>query len=146
MSSSLLTLKELAQQAVEQATLALGKTRRARLQAEQQLHALLAYQDEYRGRLYHSMNDGIDSASWHNYQQFIAALEQAIVQYRLQLQQWDVKVEKAVRVWQEKQQRLNAFSTLHNRAEQALLLQQNKQEQKRTDEFAQHAAMRRTKL
>ncbi|MBW7984788.1 flagellar export protein FliJ [Enterobacillus tribolii] len=146
MSSSLLTLKALAQKAVEQAVVSLGRTRRSRQQVEQQLNALLAYQDEYRNRLYRDMSSGINAASWHNYQQFIQALEQAIMEYRRQLQQWDGRLNQATRLWQEKQQRLNAFSTLNERAEQALMLQQNKQEQKRTDEFAQHAAMRRTKL
>lgn len=46
--SPLLTLRDLAQEAVEQATQQLGQARQAQQAAEQQLSMLLNYQDEYR--------------------------------------------------------------------------------------------------
>ena len=140
--SPLVTLCELAQKAVEQATTQLGQARLSYQNVEQQLTMLLSYQDEYRMRLNDTLSNGMASSSWQNYQQFIQTLEQAIEQHRHQLAQWNVKVEQAVKHWQEKQQRLNAFETLQERAETTQRLQENRLDQKLMDEFAQRASQR----
>ncbi|CNI29515.1 MULTISPECIES: flagellar export protein FliJ [Yersinia] len=140
--SPLVTLCELAQKAVEQATTQLGQARLSYQNVEQQLTMLLSYQDEYRMRLNDTLSNGMASSSWQNYQQFIQTLEQAIDQHRNQLAQWNVKVEQAVKHWQEKQQRLNAFETLQERAESTARLQENRLDQKLMDEFAQRASQR----
>lgn len=145
MASALNTLRELAQQDVDQATRALGHARQACQQAQQQLEMLLNYQDEYRQRLNRGMNGGIAAASWYNYQQFILTLEQAIEQHRGQLAQCRTRLESATHSWQQKHQRLNAFSTLHERAEAQRQSILNKQDQKRMDEYAQRASLRREK-
>lgn len=107
--SPLIILRDLAQDAVEQAAQHLGQARQAQQAAEQQLAMLLNYQDEYRQKLNNTLSSGMGSASWQNYQQFIGTLEQAISQHRQQLLQWSEKVERAVKQWQDKQQRLNAL-------------------------------------
>ena len=140
--SPLITLRDLAQKAVEQASTQLGQVRLSYQNAEQQLTMLLTYQDEYRVRLNDTLSNGMASSSWQNYQQFIQTLEQAIDQHRNQLAQWNVKVEQAVKHWQEKQQRLNAFETLQERAESTARLQENRLDQKLMDEFAQRASQR----
>ncbi|CAI1658840.1 Flagellar fliJ protein [Serratia quinivorans] len=140
--SPLITLRDLAQDAVEQATQQLGQVRQAQQAAEQQLSMLLNYQDEYRQKLNNQLSGGMESSNWQNYQQFIGTLEQAITQHRQQLTQWEQKVESAVKHWQDKQQRLNAFETLHTRAQSAELQLENKRDQKLMDEFAQRSAQR----
>lgn len=140
--SPLVTLRDLAQKAVEQASTQLGQARLSYQNAEQQLSMLLSYQDEYRVRLNDTLCNGMASSSWQNYQQFIQTLEQAIEQHRHQLAQWSVKVEQAVKYWQEKQQRLNAFETLNERAETSARLQESRLDQKLMDEFAQRASQR----
>lgn len=140
--SPLVTLRDLAQKAVEQASTQLGQARLSYQNAEQQLSMLLSYQDEYRVRLNDTLSNGMASSSWQNYQQFIQTLEQAIEQHRHQLAQWSVKVEQAVKYWQEKQQRLNAFETLNERAETSARLQESRLDQKLMDEFAQRASQR----
>ncbi|MGP3154315.1 flagellar export protein FliJ [Serratia marcescens] len=140
--SPLITLRDLAQDAVEQAAQQLGQVRQAQQAAEQQLSMLLNYQNEYRQKLNHTLCDGMDSSRWQNYQQFIGTLEQAIDQHRQQLLQWGQKVDHAVKQWQDKQQRLNAFETLHTRALTAEQQQENKRDQKLMDEFAQRSAQR----
>ena len=140
--SPLITLRDLAQKAVEQASTQLGQVRLSYQNAEQQLTMLLTYQDEYRVRLNDTLSNGMASSSWQNYQQFIQTLEQAIDQHRHQLAQWNVQVEQAVKHWQEKQQRLNAFETLNERAETTLGLQESRLDQKLMDEFAQRASQR----
>jgi flagellar FliJ protein len=140
--SPLITLRDLAQDAVEQATQQLGQVRKAQQAAELQLSMLLNYQDEYRQKLNNQLSGGMESSNWQNYQQFIGTLEQAITQHRQQLTQWGQKVESAVKHWQDKQQRLNAFETLHTRAQSAELQLENKRDQKLMDEFAQRSAQR----
>ncbi len=140
--SPLIILRDLAQEAVEQAAQQLGQVRQAQLAAEQQLSMLLNYQDEYRQKLNSTLCEGMGSASWQNYQQFIGTLEQAISQHRQQLLQCCEKVDRAVKQWQDKQQRLNAFETLNTRALSAEQLRENKRDQKLMDEFAQRSSQR----
>lgn len=137
------TLRDLAQKDVEKAALQLGDVRRAHKQADDQLSMLLNYQDEYRNKLNDNMSSGIASTRWHNYHQFILTLEKAIEQHRHQLAQWNVKLEQALRLWRDKQQRLHAYETLQARALASELLQENRLDQKRMDEFAQRASLRK---
>ncbi|CDG21702.1 Flagellar fliJ protein [Xenorhabdus poinarii G6] len=141
--SPLVTLRELAQDAAEKAALQLAQIRQNHLQMAQQLTALMDYQDEYRSRLNNTLSNGMSCSTWQNYQQFMKTLEIAIEQHKLQLNQWDKRLEQAISHWQEKQQRLNAFDTLQQRAEQNLQSQQNRMEQKQMDEYAQRGAQRR---
>jgi len=48
-----------------------------------------------------------------------------------------------LRLWRDKQQRLHAYETLQSRALATALLQENRLDQKRMDEFAQRASLRK---
>ncbi|MDC7859507.1 flagellar export protein FliJ [Pantoea ananatis] len=137
------TLRDLAEQDLERAAVLLGDMRRGQQAANEQLSMLLNYQDEYRNKLNSDMSSGIASNRWTNYHQFIQTLEKAIEQHRSQLQQWNQRLEQALVNWREKQQRLNAYQTLITRAEENALRQENRLDQKRMDEFAQRAALRK---
>lgn len=137
------TLRDLAEQDLERAAVLLGDMRRGQQAANEQLSMLLDYQDEYRNKLNSDMSRGIASNRWTNYHQFIQTLEKAIEQHRSQLQQWNQRLEQALVNWREKQQRLNAYQTLITRAEENALRQENRLDQKRMDEFAQRAALRK---
>ena len=137
------TLRDLAEQDLEQAVIHLGDMRRGVKQADEQLSMLLDYQDEYRNKLNTDMSGGISSLRWTTYHQFIQTLEKAIEQHRQQLNQWNQRLDQALRNWQEKHKRLNAYQTLITRAEENALRQENRLDQKRMDEFAQRAARRR---
>ncbi len=142
-SSALTTLKDLAEKAVDDAAIRLGEMRRGCQQAEEQLNMLMDYQNEYRNNLNTDMTQGIGSQRWQNYQQFISTLEKAIEQHRQQLMQWTTKVEQALNAWREKKQRLQAWQTLQDRQTAAALLAENRLDQKKMDEFAQRASMRK---
>ncbi|NHB96532.1 flagellar export protein FliJ [Photorhabdus stackebrandtii] len=144
--SPLMTLRELAQHAVEKAATHLAQVRQNLQQMEQQLTTLMGYQDEYRMRLNDTLSNGMPCTTWQNYQQFMKTLEKAIEQHKLQLNQWQQRLETALSQWQEKQQRLNAFDTLQQRADNNRRLQQNRTEQKQMDEYAQRSAQRRNRL
>ncbi|HBC83194.1 flagellar export protein FliJ [Pseudescherichia vulneris] len=143
-TSALTTLKDLAEKAVDDAAIRLGEMRRGCQQAEEQLKMLMDYQNEYRNNLNTDMTQGIGSQRWQNYQQFISTLEKAIDQHRQQLMQWTTKVEQALNAWREKKQRLQAWQTLQDRQTSAALLAENRLDQKKMDEFAQRASMRKT--
>ncbi|GGD34241.1 flagellar export protein FliJ [Franconibacter pulveris 1160] len=142
-NGALNTLKELAEKEVENAALRLGEMRRGCKQAEDQLTMLMNYQLEYSNSLNQNMSQGIASNRWQNYQQFILTLEKAIEQHRQQLNQWNSKVEQALNFWREKKQRLQAWETLQARQSSAALLAENRLDQKKMDEFAQRASMRK---
>ncbi|EAT8922878.1 flagella biosynthesis chaperone FliJ [Salmonella enterica] len=137
------TLKDLAEKEVDDAARLLGEMRRGCQQAEEQLKMLIDYQNEYRSNLNTDMGKGIASNRWINYQQFIQTLEKAIEQHRLQLTLWTKKVDLALKSWREKKQRLQAWQTLQARQTAAALLAENRMDQKKMDEFAQRAAMRK---
>ncbi|MGV3917045.1 flagellar export protein FliJ [Citrobacter freundii] len=140
---ALATLKDLAEKEVDDAAVLLGEMRRGCQQAEEQLKMLIDYQHEYRNNLNNDMGQGITSNRWINYQQFIQTLEKAIEQHRQQLNQWTQKVDQALNSWRDKKQRLQAWQTLQDRQTSAALLAENRLDQKKMDEFAQHAAMRK---
>ena len=140
-NGALNTLKDMAEKEVDDAALRLGEMRRGCQQAEEQLSMLMNYQQEYRNNLNQTMTQGIASNRWVNYQQFIQTLEKAIEQHRLQLTQWNTKVDQALSFWKEKKQRLQAWQTLQDAS--AALLAENRLDQKRMDEFAQRASMRK---
>lgn len=140
---ALATLKELAEKDVDNAALQLGEMRRGCQQAEEQLKMLMDYQLEYQTNLNDNMSQGMASLRWQNYQQFIQTLEKAIDQHRQQLLQWNRRVEQALNAWREKKQRLQAWQTLQDRQSAATLLAENRLDQKRMDEFAQRATLRK---
>ncbi len=143
--SPLVTLRELAQTAAEQAAVQLAQVRQSHQQMEQQLNMLIGYQDEYRVRLNQTLNvGGMSSASWQNYQQFLKTLELTIEQHKQQLRHWQAQLDLATEHWREKQQRLNAFETLEQRAEDSRKRQLDRMEQKQMDEYAQRSTLRRT--
>ena len=140
---ALATLKDLAEKEVDDAAILLGEMRRGCQQAEEQLKMLIDYQHEYRTNLNSDMGQGITSNRWINYQQFIQTLEKAIEQHRQQLNQWTQKVDLALSSWRDKKQRLQAWKTLQDRQTTAALLAENRLDQKKMDELAQRAAMRK---
>lgn len=141
--SPLDTLRDLAQKEVDDAAILLGKVRQSLAQVQKQLDMLLNYETDYRQQLQDTMGEGIDSAHWYNYQQFLLTLERAIEQHRKQLAHWTQQLEQATLSWQQKYQRLNSFVTLQSRAQQKALIRENRQDQKLMDEFAQRASLRK---
>lgn len=141
---SLDVLRDKAKEELDQAAIRLGQVRQSQLSAKTQLEQLQQYEKEYRQKLQTGMTQGMAAASWYNYQQFIITLEAAIEQHRKLLMQWGQRVQQAIQLWQNKQQRLNALSTLHSRYLRIQQTNENRQDQKRMDEFAQQATARRS--
>lgn len=138
------TLREIAEDALQEATTQLGKMRQACSQAEEQLNQLVNYELEYRQQLQQNMtHDGMAATNWMNYQQFMTSLDKTLEQHRQHVSQCQQRVNQALKTWQEKKQRLNAFETLRDRALATQLLKENKLDQKLMDEYAQRATLRK---
>lgn len=142
-NNALTTLLNLAVEASDEAAKVLAQVRQTQVQMSQQLNMLENYQTEYRQKLNQTLHSGIDADKWQNYQQFLVTLELTIEQQQQQLTLWEQRVSEANRHWQEKQQRVNAFDTLIQRAEHSKNQRLNRLEQKQMDEFAQRATLRR---
>ncbi|MTD37441.1 flagella biosynthesis chaperone FliJ [Erwinia sp. CPCC 100877] len=141
------TLREMAEEALQEATTQLGKVRQACQQAEEQLNQLINYELEYRQRLQTNMtSDGMASTNWMNYQQFMTSLDKTLEHHRQHVNQCQHHVSLALKNWQEKKQRLNAFEALRDRTMASRLLRENKRDQKLMDEYAQRASLRKENL
>ena len=97
---------------------------------------LQQYRDEYATRFRQAAQNGLVQREWHNYQEFLNRLDEAIDS---QLKTVELQVEHTAagqNQWQQQRKKLKAFDTLserHYASENALDL---KREQKTQDEFA----------
>ncbi|WP_104201974.1 flagellar export protein FliJ [Billgrantia saliphila] len=135
-SSQLAMLSDLARDARDQAGQMLAGERQSERQVAAQLESLNRYRLEYAERLQQAMRDGIDPASMHNYQQFLASLDAALQRAREALNAQQRRVQQSQQQWQQEQKRLSAFDTLASRREAEHQRQESRREQRTSDEMA----------
>lgn len=135
-TSQLGMLSDLARDARDQAGQLLAGERRNEQQVAAQLESLSRYRLEYAQRLQTAMRDGIDPASMHNYQQFLASLDAALDRARQALADQRQRVQQTQKQWQQEQKRLSAYDTLASRRHAELQRQQDRREQRSSDELA----------
>ena len=134
--SPLTTLKDLAQDTCDQAAQSLGHSRRKLQEAQQRLDQLLTYRHEYRQRLENSMQQGIEPANWHNYQQFLASLDQAIAGQRQAVNDQQRHLDRQQQAWQGERRKLNTYDTLITRRDNAEQQHAARREQQLFDEMS----------
>jgi flagellar FliJ protein len=137
------TLTELAREARDQAGQALANERNNERLAANQLQSLGSYRAEYAQRLQRAMCDGIDPATMANYQQFIAALDDALVRAKQALLAQQQRVLKSQKQWQDEQSRLSSYNTLTARRATQAQIAENRREQRQNDEFVTNREVRR---
>ncbi|MGY6564089.1 MAG: flagellar export protein FliJ [Halomonadaceae bacterium] len=135
-SSQLAMLSDLARDARDQAGQLLAGERQNERQVAAQLESLNRYRLEYAERLQQAMREGIDPASMHNYQQFLASLDAALQRARQALDAQQHRVEQSQQHWQHEQKRLSAFDTLVSRRDAERLRQEARRDQRISDEMA----------
>lgn len=135
-SSQLAMLSDLARDARDQAGQLLAGERQNERQVAAQLESLNRYRLEYAERLQQAMREGIDPASMHNYQQFLASLDAALQRARQALDAQQQRVEQSQQHWQQEQKRLSAFDTLVSRRDAERLRQEARRDQRISDEMA----------
>jgi len=136
------TLIGLAKESADDAARVLGRLNAERNHAEQQLSMLQEYRQDYLARLQAAMQAGMSAADCHNYQRFIATLDDAIGQQAAVLRQADSHLAQGRTHWQQQQRRLNSFDALAQRERRAQAIVQTRREQRASDEFAARMALR----
>ncbi|MGR4067910.1 flagellar export protein FliJ [Halomonas sp. LR3S48] len=135
-SSQLAMLSDLARDARDQAGQLLAGERQSERQVASQLESLNRYRLEYAERLQQAMREGIDPASMHNYQQFLASLDMALQRARQALDAQQQRVQQSQQQWQQEQKRLSAYDTLVSRRDVERQRQEERREQRTSDEMA----------
>ncbi|MCL2075454.1 MAG: flagellar export protein FliJ [Betaproteobacteria bacterium] len=133
---SLQPLLDLMRERTDEATRRLGQLIAAEQSARGRLRLLTDYREEYLAGFRSAQNDGLTLQSWHNYQEFLGQLDEAI---RLQTGEVETSARNTAsgqKHWKEQNTRLKAIDTLairHVRAEEKKEL---KLEQKQHDEIS----------
>ncbi|MGR2737483.1 flagellar export protein FliJ [Billgrantia sp. Q4P2] len=135
-SSQLAMLSDLARDARDQAGQLLAGERQSERQVASQLESLNRYRLEYAERLQQAMREGIDPASMHNYQHFLASLDAALQRARQALDAQQQRVQQSQQQWQQEQKKLSAFDTLISRRDIERQRQETRREQRISDEMS----------
>ncbi|WP_076591600.1 flagellar export protein FliJ [Herminiimonas arsenitoxidans] len=138
-SSALDTLIELATKETDEAAKRLGKCMKAAEETEQKLALLQQYRDDYAARFQQNLTTGLTAMGYRNYQLFLDKLEQAITSQQLVVRDAHIRVDRERAAWQASERKRMSYGTLANRALKAKQLQENKRDQKQTDEHAARA-------
>jgi len=130
------TLIDLARAEVDEAAHELALRNGQRDSAERQLAALRDYRQDYLEKLQAAMKTGLAAADCHNYQRFIATLDDAIAQQVNLLQHIAQQAQAARARWQQAQRKQNSFETLQIRDAHAQARIEARREQRSNDEYA----------
>ena len=129
---SLQPLLELMQTRTDEATRQLGKLIAAEQNAKSRLQMLEQYREEYAQRMREATAQGITRSILHNYQDFLARIDQAISQQDMAVRQ----SEQSTAAGQEQNKKLKAIDTLSVRHDVRERWRDGKQEQKIQDEYS----------
>ncbi len=130
------TILELMQSRADEATRNLARLIANERDAKAKLEMLQQYRDEYAGRFRQAAQNGISQREWHNYQQFLNRLDDAIEAQRNTVATQARQTAAGQMQWQQQRKKLKAFDTLSDRHHAAENAKEAKREQKMQDEFA----------
>jgi flagellar FliJ protein len=133
---SLQTVLELMQVRADDATHRLARLIASERDAKSKLDLLQQYRDEYATRFRQAALNGLSQREWHNYQEFLNRLDEAIDTQRRTVALQVLHTATGQKQWQQQKTKLKAFDTLserHYASENAL---ESRREQKTQDEFA----------
>jgi flagellar FliJ protein len=134
--SPLGTLIDLTKNNAETANQKLQQLMRNRQEAELQLSTLKSYRQDYAVRLQKATEIGMSASNYHNFRQFIATLDQAILQQNSAVAQIEVKLQNGRKHWYDEKRRLSSYETLLARQARRELVRDNRNEQLASDEFS----------
>lgn len=133
---SLQTVLELMQVRADDATQHLARLIATERDAKSKLEMLLQYRDEYAARFRQAAQNGIGQREWHNYQEFLNRLDDAINAQRQTVAQQTQNTAAGQENWKQQRTKLKAIDTLSERHYASENAQKLKREQKTQDEFA----------
>jgi flagellar FliJ protein len=127
-------LLDLSRVRLDEATRQLGELIAGELQASQRLSLLQQYRDEYHARFLAAARNGISRSEWSNYTSFLARIDDAIIPAAQSVAQTQQRTLAGQQNWVGKQGRVRAFDTLADRHRSQALYQEQRTEQKISDE------------
>lgn len=120
---------------LDEATRKLGELIAGEQEASQRHQLLVQYREEYQTRFMAAAKEGIGPTEWSNYRQFIARIDDAIIQAALSVTLTQQRTLAGQQNWLGKQGRLKAFDTLADRHRSQVTHKEQRAEQKASDEF-----------
>ncbi|MCB4360881.1 flagellar export protein FliJ [Quatrionicoccus australiensis] len=133
---SLQPLLEVMQTRTDEATRKLGQLIAAEQNQRSRLQMLEEYRAEYAQRMSEATAQGITRLVLHNYQDFLARIDQAIEQQRLTVVDSENSTKAGQEHWKNQNKQLKAIDTLSLRHDARERYREGKQEQKLQDEFS----------
>ncbi len=127
---------DLARNGADAATVRLGHSMQALMDADRKLKTLIEYRAEYQAKFLESVAAGIDSGGWRNFHLFLGKLEAGIDAARAQADAAREAARQAQANWQEQQRKLKAYGVLAERHEREQQTIAAKREQRETDDRA----------
>jgi flagellar protein FliJ len=136
------SLLDLSQLRLDEAGRKLGELISGEQEASRRHTVLVQYRQEYRERFVAAAQDGLSPGEWQNYASFLARLDEAINQADSAVTHTRKQTVAGQQEWVSKRGRVKAFDTLSDRHQSRLAYQDQRQEQKDSDE---HTARRHGK-
>ena len=133
---ALQTVLDLMQIRADEATRDLARLISIEKDAKAKLEMLQQYRDEYAARFRESAQKGLTQREWHNFQQFLNRLDEAIDLQRKTVTTQTRNTAAGQSQWQQQRKKLKAFDTLSERHFASENARELKKEQKVQDEFA----------
>ena len=133
---SLQPLLEIMQTRADDATRKLGQLIAAEQNQRTRLQMLEQYRAEYAQRMQEATANGITRQILRNFQDFLARIDDAISQQRIQVESSERNTQLGKDQWQAQNKQLKAIDTLAQRHTVRERLREFKQEQKLQDEFS----------
>lgn len=133
---SLQTVLELMQLRADEATRQLARLIANERDAKNKLDMLVQYREEYATRFKQAAQSGITQREWHNYQEFLNRLDEAIAAQQQMVAVQAKNTAAGQALWQQQRKKLKAIDTLSERHFSSEYALEQKREQKTQDEFA----------
>ena len=133
---SLQTVLDLMQSRADEATRNLARLIANERDAKTKLEMLQQYRDEYAARFREAAQNGLAQREWHNFQQFLNRLDDAIDAQNKTVATQIRHTAAGQAQWQQQRKKLMAIDTLSERHFAKENAREMKREQKIQDEFA----------
>lgn len=142
-ASVLTTLLDLAEKEASNAATRLGQARNSQDAAAEKLAMLVQVRAEYSAQLAGRLHEGVSLASMRNFNQFLDKVDQAITGQQDIVNAAELRTLTARSTWQDAKRGTQSYASLIHRAELRHAQQENRNDQKATDEFAARASLAR---
>jgi flagellar protein FliJ len=128
------SLLDLSHLRLDEAGRKLGELIAGEQEASRRHGLLVQYREEYRTRFVVAAQDGLSPGEWQNYASFLARLDAAITQADSAMAHTKQQTVAGQQEWVVKKGRVKAFDTLSDRHQSRIAYQDQRQEQKLSDE------------